>query len=215
MCSFPMFPFDVVCACVCACNYEVCMVDAVCRGPARTNTLGNSEKFPPFCSEFRLSKTGRRWTHIKRAACMQGWSFGVKFLKLPMREKTKSNISKIIFPKKVKLRSKINVSIEYSRLLRKRVHLLFVTSIKSIDAEVVEAFSSSSEEWLVEVVEHLQEEEFIDEYGTWWSSTRALSDVWRSVWPTKSSQTELLLFFNYHCGPVRRSTEELLDKSIL
>ena len=31
-----------------------------------------------------------------------------------------------------------------------------MTSIKSIDAEVVEAFSFRSEEWLVEAVEHLQ-----------------------------------------------------------
>ena len=40
-----------------------------------------------------------------------------------------------------------------------------MASIKSIDAEVVEAFSLRLEEWLVEAVEHLQEEEFVDKSG--------------------------------------------------
>ena len=50
MCSFPMFAFDVVCAC----SYEVCMVDAVCVGAqlgqihARRKAIINSQ----ICSNY-------------------------------------------------------------------------------------------------------------------------------------------------------------------
>ena len=73
-----------------------------------------------------------------------------------------------------------------------------MTSIKSIDAEVVATFFSRSEEWLFEVVEHLQEEEFVDESGTWWSSTRALSGSCLEICLTNEEFSNwALAFFSY------------------
>ena len=51
MCSFPMFAFDVVCAC----SYEVCMVDAVCVG-AQLGQIhsATAKSFHPFAANSSL-----------------------------------------------------------------------------------------------------------------------------------------------------------------